>query len=354
MKYFFITFLMCLISSSLFSQFNPSNCFAIGENYSVRTEYINNNSQRNYSFDKKYLACNNVNYNYHGGFSFKAAYSVSNLVGPKEIFSLRIGSNVLLSFKIVDKKIEVLRDVIFRPCTTWSNGVCQTFGYKVKGVMTFSSWDDQLVEDNTGWIWIKVLDDSMRIRVSKEEDGPYKTEFNYEGLHLSGVNQELLDNVSTNNANIIIPSNSSTTNVSLSTISFSAGIYFPELPVNIDDSFKSPETNFPPSAARTSEDKVNIEEIIAEQDIISTLLLYPNPSKDGAFSLKFGLNQESPVNFEIANLSGQVVYQKQNQFLEKGNHTLQFGKGDVALAAGFYIIKVVTNEYSKSLKLVVE
>lgn len=343
--------LLLLFQFNLKAQFRPSGCASLnktGFSYNLS----DNNQAQTINFDKRYLACDDVSLGAYNGFSFKAQYSMNSLTGFKDIFKLRIGANPLLYFRINNRKIEVVRDVIHRPCNTWNNGTCKSFGPIRKGIMTYATWDDQFIDSTTGWIHIVVQDNMMKIRISSYENGPYKTEYNYEGLHLSGVDQELKDNT-TINANFRIYTNSST-GLNLTHITFWAGHFGSNPAIVIDNNTVSPETNYPSSAARTSEDKVKIEEIIAEQDIISTLLLYPNPSKDGAFSLRFGLNQEGPVNFEIANVAGQVVYQKQNQLLGKGNHTLHFGKGNVALAAGFYIVRVFTNEYSKSLKLVVE
>ena len=82
--------------------------------------------------------------------------------------------------------------------------------------------------------------------------------------------------------------------------------------------------------------------------------IYPNPSKDGAFSLEFGLDQEGSADLTIANLSGRLIYNKEYVNLEKGNHKLQFKKGDVNLSAGIYILKLVTNDYTETRKLVVD
>jgi hypothetical protein len=344
--------LLLLFQFNLKAQFQPSDCANLdpsGFSYNL----LNNNQAQIINFNKSYLACDNVSLGAYNGFSFKAQYSMNNLTGYKGIFKLKIGINSLLYFRINNQKIEVARAVIHRPCNTWNNGACTSFGPIIKGSMNYDTWDDEFIDSTTGWIHIQVQDNMMKIKISSSENGPYKTEYNYEGLHLSGVDQALKDNTTTKYANFRIYT-SSLTGLHLTNITFRAGHFSSNPAIVIDNNTVSPETNYPSSAARTSEDKVKIEEIIAEQDIISTLLLYPNPSKDGAFSLKFGLNKEGPVNFEIANLAGQVVYQKQNQLLGKGNHTLQFGKGNVALAAGFYIVRVFTNEYSKSLKLVVE
>lgn len=100
--------------------------------------------------------------------------------------------------------------------------------------------------------------------------------------------------------------------------------------------------------------KIKQEEISVEKDIASKFLLYPNPSKDGNFTLEFGLKKEGAVRFEILSLVGQLIYQKQKQHLAKGKQKLQFTKSDINLASGVYIVKVHTNEFSETRKLVVE
>lgn len=352
---------MCLATLSIFSQYNPSDCFASGEDYSVSSDFPNNNSVLDFSFNKKYLGCDDVSSTFYGGFSFRTQYSVSNLIGEKDLFRLRIGTYTLMLFRLNNQKIEVLRDVIYRPCNSWSNGVCQTFGATVKGVSTLSTWDNEILNSTTGWIWIKVVDNMMKIRISEEKMGPYKTEYNYEGLHLSGVDQELADN-SDSNVNISIPANSSS-GINLSNITFSAGLFFDDTPVNIDDNSKSPETNFPVTGSGTllrgttnNEliKKSEVIKVVVEENFASKLLLYPNPTKDGAFTLNFALKADAPVRFEIVNALGQIVFSKQKQLVSKGNNSFQFGKEDVNLNSGLYIVNIFTNEFSKSLKLIVE
>lgn len=105
-------------------------------------------------------------------------------------------------------------------------------------------------------------------------------------------------------------------------------------------------------AARMSNS--NVSNNVADVAIYDNLRIYPNPSKDGAFTVEFGLEQEGTTDLEIANLSGQLVYNKKYVNLEKGNHKLEFKKGDVNLFTGIYIIKLVTNDFTETRKLVVD
>lgn len=93
---------------------------------------------------------------------------------------------------------------------------------------------------------------------------------------------------------------------------------------------------------------------VADLSLYNDLLIYPNPSKDGVFTLEFGLNQEGPADLAITNLSGLLVYNKEYVNLEKGNHKLQFKNGDINLSTGIYIVKLVTNEFTATHKLVVD
>jgi hypothetical protein len=344
--------LLLLFQFNLKAQFQPSGCASLNQS-GFSYNLSDNNQAQTINFDKRYLACDDVSLGAYNGFSFKAQYSMNNLTGFKDIFKLRIGANPLLYFRINNQKIEVVRDVIHRPCNTWNNGACTSFGPIRKGIMTYATWDDQFIDSTTGWIHIVVQDNMMKIRISSSENGPYKTEYNYEGLHLSGVDQELKDDTTINANFRIYPSSS--TGLNLTNIIFLAGHFASNPAIVIDNNTVSPETNYPSSGARLSAVNVkNIEEVNDVEDFNSDVVLFPNPTRDGSFTIKFGVLEESPVNLEIYNVAGHLVHKQINELLEKGNHTLHFGKGDVALAAGFYIIRVVTNEYLKSLKLVVE
>lgn len=353
MKTYLIPFLMCFTTLNIFAQFAPTGCDDLTPG-GVSTTFMNNIIQRDYSFNKGYLACEDVSAGGYAGFAFKSQFSVTNLTGIKNLFELKIGSNQLLLFRFNNQKIEVLRDVIYRPCNSWSNGQCQSFGTIVKGVMTFSTWDDHFIESNTGWISVLVLDNQMRIKVSNEENGPVKTEFNYEGLHLSGVDQELADH-STDDASISVYANSS--GINLTNIYFTSATFGSNPAIVIDDNLKSPETNFPLSGSGTLLRGTTANELakdVEEENFTSKILLYPNPSKDGTFTLDFVLKADSTVRFEIVNAVGQLVFSKQNQLVSKGNNSFLFGKEDANLKSGLYIVNVITNEFSKSLKLIVE
>ena len=100
--------------------------------------------------------------------------------------------------------------------------------------------------------------------------------------------------------------------------------------------------------------KIKTKEIIDDKNMVSKFLLHPNPSIDGSFQLEFELKKQGFTRVEIANLAGQLVFKKEYQNLDKGNHTLLFGKSDVVLSSGIYIVKVVTNVFNDSCKLIIK
>lgn len=95
------------------------------------------------------------------------------------------------------------------------------------------------------------------------------------------------------------------------------------------------------------------EEISFRQELGSVVLLTPNPS-NGTFSLDFDLKKDSPAQVEIVNLTGQLVFKKNYTNLIKGNYTLRFDENDIVLLEGIYIIKVITNEFNESNKLIIQ
>jgi hypothetical protein len=102
--------------------------------------------------------------------------------------------------------------------------------------------------------------------------------------------------------------------------------------------------------ANTKEAVLSVNE--DENNLIKNLKLYPNPS-DGKFNLGFSLKEESSVSFKIFNLSGQKVFEQNNNQFSKGNNKYVFDKAG-KLSAGFYIVNVTSDEFSKSMKLIIE
>lgn len=351
MKAYKLIVLMSFASLNMFAQYVPSGC----NNASASMVNPSNSAGITFDFNKKYLACDNVGANAYSGFTFKAQYSIANTTGIKDIFRIRIGTNDLLLFRLNDKKIEVQRDVIHRPCMSWSNGVCQTFGTVAKGTMTFGTWDNEFIESNTGWIYIKLVDNGMQIKVSNNENGPYKTEFNYEGLHLSGVDQEFADNSSIDDATLyVFPS--STSNITLTNITFVAGRYTPVSAVLIDDGLKSPETNFPAgggSGARMASANVSPEQQLADaierQDALDNVMVYPVPAQD-ILTLDFPeMWWNTEVELSLVTLVGKVLFNGY-RFSPSGREEV-----DVSLIEpGTYFLITENNERRDVKRVVIE
>lgn len=89
----------------------------------------------------------------------------------------------------------------------------------------------------------------------------------------------------------------------------------------------------------------------ADTSLISKLQLYPNPS-DGRFTVKFSLKENRLVSIKIHDLSGRLVFERNNVPYAKGTHTYEYDRG-VKLPPGTYMVKVSSAEFSKSLKLIV-
>lgn len=335
---------MCVTAFGALAQFDPTGCSSIASG--VSTSQANNNSDMTYYFDKRYLACDDVDNNAYNGFTFKAQFSVPNRTGIKNIFSVRVGTtNTIMVFRFNEKKVEVQRDVLYRPCTSWSNGTCQTFGSTVKGNMTFSSWDDDFVESNTGWIYVKLVDNGMEIKVSNSENGPYKTEFNYEGLHLSGVDQELADTGSSSAGIYIYDSSSS--NVTLTNISFNAGHFTPVAAILIDNGSKSPETNFPASGGSASNPNTLAE---FEKPISTNAMfkIHPNPAQDQVTLTLPERKSEMGIYFYRENGRVAGYYEVDDISLREATIST------ATYSRGFYLVRVVVDGKVYQKKLIVK
>ena len=95
--------------------------------------------------------------------------------------------------------------------------------------------------------------------------------------------------------------------------------------------------------------------LLVEDAVIETssLRVYPNPTNK-SFNLDFTLQADGPVSFKIYNINGQVVFKEKNKVFYKGRNSNLFLKEDVKLSSGIYIVNVTSDEFSKSMKLIVE
>ena len=85
----------------------------------------------------------------------------------------------------------------------------------------------------------------------------------------------------------------------------------------------------------------------------SNLIIYPNPTNK-SFNMDFTLQADGPVSFKIYNSNGQVVFKEKNKVFYKGRNSNLFLKEDVKLSSGIYMVNITSDEFSKSMKLIVE
>lgn len=150
----------------------------------------------------------------------------------------------------------------------------------------------------------------MTIKVSKSENGPYKTEFNYEGCTFSGIDHALKENNTTSDLTLTIPSKT-TSKVTLTEIEFEYGIL---VKANID---------------AFSEDRID------KPEINNRLVMYPNPAVNFVSVSLPERRGESILN----------IYNQQGQLIEY--FVVEENKSELvidlhALAKGLYFVNLVT------------
>lgn len=82
---------------------------------------------------------------------------------------------------------------------------------------------------------------------------------------------------------------------------------------------------------------------IEENSIFSGISIFPNPTLDGLVNIK--LNGISNFNLKIFNITGQLVFQKNN--LNTSNYSFNLDVG-----AGLYIIELSTKDRKQNFKLI--
>lgn len=94
-------------------------------------------------------------------------------------------------------------------------------------------------------------------------------------------------------------------------------------------------------------------EQVAEQGALPTneFSLFPNPSEDGRFTLKFNLPSEGNTTIRITDVNGREVYQEQlNNF--KGSYEKPFDLS--AYGKGAYMVNLSQNNKTTTLKIAIE
>lgn len=90
---------------------------------------------------------------------------------------------------------------------------------------------------------------------------------------------------------------------------------------------------------------------LTETSLAGNLQLYPNPS-DGKFNVDFSLEEDGPVSFQIINLNGQTLFEDNNLPYNKGNNKYIFNSSH-KLPSGIYVLKIISAEFNRSIKLVI-
>ena len=80
----------------------------------------------------------------------------------------------------------------------------------------------------------------------------------------------------------------------------------------------------------------------------NTISIFPNPSKDGVFSIKFADNTAKDVKVAVVDMAGRIVYQT------KGAANNSILNVNSKLAKGTYLVKVTTGSTSATEKLIIK
>jgi hypothetical protein len=80
------------------------------------------------------------------------------------------------------------------------------------------------------------------------------------------------------------------------------------------------------------------------------ITLYPNPTT-GIFKMKYTLENDSDVGFDIWDMTGRVIEQRQIKSQSPGSHEEEFNLRN--MPDGVYIVKVSTYLSSKTIKFVI-
>jgi hypothetical protein len=72
-------------------------------------------------------------------------------------------------------------------------------------------------------------------------------------------------------------------------------------------------------------------------------VFFPNPAKD-MIAFKFKLEKSSTVKFMLCNISGQIVYTQEKQFLESGQHSETIDLRSLNVAPGIYFANAIMGD----------
>ncbi len=90
----------------------------------------------------------------------------------------------------------------------------------------------------------------------------------------------------------------------------------------------------------------NIEEVVEETFQFG---IYPNPATE-QLNVRFALTEASKTSIQIVGLDGKMVLNEE-LLIERGNHILNLNTEQ--LSKGIYILKIITNEFSRSEEIMI-
>lgn len=79
-------------------------------------------------------------------------------------------------------------------------------------------------------------------------------------------------------------------------------------------------------------------------------LVYPNPFKN-KLNIKFNSDKSFIINISLEDVTGRILYNQKNEYIQSGEHDLQIGDYEF-LPAGVYFLKMKNNERSYVIKVV--
>lgn len=103
------------------------------------------------------------------------------------------------------------------------------------------------------------------------------------------------------------------------------------------------------TASRNEEQSSEVTTILDSNSV----LIYPNPSKIGNFTLMFDLKEKSTISYKLVDLRGRVVLSNTQKKVPAGLHKLQVGT-EKKIKTGVYFINFTTNKISVVKKIIVE
>lgn len=329
------------------------DCYLFGQSCPTLWQNTLTNNLMSYSgaIGKQNLICDQST-SVGSALEFTANYSLSSLTQVSNpIFKITFDGATLFEVKFDNQKITVNRSVQWKECTAWSGGNCSTYTSPIFGTMPFSTWDDQFIVSTTGWISIKLADNGLWIKTSKSAssaDGPYKSDFSYGGLHLSGIEAKLNSSATADFTYNLQSSASS--GVMLSNITFKAGGLSYIQAVTVASTTESPETNYPPGSLLTAPEQSSME-LSAKSASTDLIKMYPNPVEE-SLTLDMDSSIDDVVEVTLHDITGRKLL-SQKHLISQGFNRIQLEQlKSGGLAAGAFIVKVTGRSFSESKMLI--